>query len=425
MRTIKTYFSKNASALCLLGGTALLAISSISAAHAQYDQTLPWPKTFVGEPDFDFERGEVVEEYKKKKGGEANKYISTLNDLLSAKGIDPYIPRPRTTDIGRSKYSKDVFEQRFGTAKQNKAFREAYPDVEEGTGLEIRTRSGKIVQAQLINDTQAKTLDETNPIVFDIEVAEDGYVVEAFKTESIADTFDSLFVKKDTNGTNDEIEELEAIEGLPSYTLAVNQLPNIENASEEVVENLTEFARFLENIITQTERSKESDLRDLDFREYLSGLVLQSVARSPEKFAIINNIRFVEGDRIPITVSYKKKSADDIEKVIDTYMPSKTGLPQDIYDKYVSLKEAALKKYENDSEEKTPVTDEKFVESGEETKQEEDTLETVETEKKEPSTQEKDNNVQVINGFVKRIESRKVILSILDKEYPLHIRFAL
>lgn len=391
MRMIQTYCKKAMYLLFL--GTAFVATPS--TAFAQYEQGLPWPKTFVGEPDFDFMRDDVIEEYKKKKGGEAHKYISTLNDLLNAKGVDPYIPRPRTSDIGRSKYSKDVFEQRFGTKEENKPFREVYPDVPLGTGLEVRMRSGNIIQAKLLTDTQAQTLDSENPITFDIEVAEDGYVVETIRTESIAETFDKLFLQENGKSNDERPEDnIKETEALPSYSIAVNQLPDIETASEEVVDNLTAFAQFLENIIKQEEKSQKADLKNIDFRQYLSSLVLQSVSTSPEKYAVINDIRFIEGDRIPIRVSYTPKTREDIEKVIDTYMPSQTSLPENIYGQYVNLKNATLEQYEDEQKSQTV----QFDELGEK---------------------------QIVNGYIKRIESRRVILSILEKEYPVVIRFAL
>ena len=375
---------------------ACVAMSPFSPALAQYEeQGVPWPRTFVGEPDFDFLRGEVVDEYKKKKGAESSKYISTLDDLLNAQSIDPFVPRPRTTDMGRSKYSKDVFEQRFVQKKAYQTFREVYPDVEVGTGLEVRMRSGLSIQAKLINDHQAQTLEEENPVTFNIEVTEDGLVVEAVEAESIAETFDKLFKEDDANTEQDQQKnDASGLTGIPSYSLAVNQLPEIENASSEVKGNLTDFALFLDNIIKQTEKSQDADLKDIDFRQYLGGLVLQSVSNSPSKFAIINGRRFTEGDRIPITITYKKKGREDLEKVIDTYMPSEKGMPEDVYKQYQTLKEAALSQY---------------------------------TEKQKEAELEGDleGQKQTVSGIIKRIESRGIVLSIFDKEYTLEMKFAL
>ena len=380
----------------LLCATAFIAVTT--TAQAQFDENSAiWPKTFIGEPDFDFLRQDVIEEYKKKKGGESIKYISTLNDLLEASNIDPFIPRPRTADIGRSKYSKDVFEQRFVQKSTNKKFRAVYPDVTIGTGLEIRMQSGDIVQAKLISDTQAQTLDEENPLTFHIEVSEDGYVIEAVHTDSISDTFSKLFTSADAKVdlVSNPNEENTQLSDLPAYSLAVNQLPEIENVSEEVKENLTEFAMFLENIIKQTQRTQASDLKNIDFTKYLKGLALQTISMSPNKYVVINEMRLLEGDRIPVTISYEKKSKEDLVKVIDTYMPSEKGLPEEVYAQYLNLKTTALNAYE-----------EKQVED-------------------EVLLEEPQNKVQTVSAIIKRIESRQVILSILDKEYPIRILYAL
>ena len=66
----------------------LLLASSIFISTAAAQEGLPWPKTFVGQPDFEFLRQDVISEYERKKGDESEKYIATLKDLLTTKNID-------------------------------------------------------------------------------------------------------------------------------------------------------------------------------------------------------------------------------------------------------------------------------------------------------------------------------------------------
>lgn len=387
MRMTQISFKKGA---FLLSVFTFLGITTVS--FAQYNQTtLPWPKTFVGEPDFDYLRNEVIDEYKRKKGQELSKYVSTLDILLNAKEVDPFIPRPRTSDIGRSKYSQDIFERRFTEQKKQRAFSEVYPDIEIGTGLEVHMRSGTVIQAKLISATQAQSLKEKD-LVFDIAVAEDGLVVESIKEKSISELFNNL-LEEETPSEETAGKQTIDLQKIPS-SFNVNNLPEIDKVPEEVKENLTEFALFLDNIIKQAERSKEADLESLDLRPYLKKLILQSVSISPSKYVIINNVRFTEGDRIPLRVAYHQESEDTIENVIETYMPSKTGLPEDVYQKYVQLKETAIKSYK-DKKKALMVED------------------------------NKEEQTHIISVKIKKIESRKVIFEILGKDYPLEVKFSL
>lgn len=374
----------------------LFVVSSVfitSSAWAQ-EENLPWPKTFVGQPDFEFSRQDVVNEFQRKKGEEADKYIADLKDLLTTKNIDPYTPKPLTSDIGRSKYSRDVFEQRFGLKEQNRKFREVYPDIEVGSGLEVRLDNGLIAQAELLNDNHARLIKDNRKIT--IEVDDEGYVVEGQREKSIADSFDNLLGESNqyikSSDLNNSDEDIPDVEGLPEYHISINNLPDLDKITDEQKEGLDAFASFLENIITQATKARDADIKEINFEQELAKLSIQSIVTSPYPYTIINNQRYTEGDRIPIKISYAAKDTSEIEQLIDSYMPNEEAISDESYNQYLLLKQTALDQFN----ERTGVLGQKAK-----------------------------DDTHKVNATIKEISSRKVILDILNEQYTLEIKLVL
>jgi hypothetical protein len=364
----------------------------ISSAFAQ--EGLPWPKTFVGQPDFEFLRQDVINEYERKKGEEADKYVATLRDLLTTKDIDPFTPKPLTSDIGRSKYSRDVFEQRFGLKKQNRKFREVYPDIEIGSGLEVKLTNGLIAQAELTSDTKVRVSSDNR--VINVEVDDEGYVVEAHREQSISESFENLLGQKSQYLTSNDLslsdEDLPKISNLPEYYISIQNLPNLDKITDEQKQGLDAFASFLENIITQATKTRDADIKEIDFESELAKLSIQSIVTSPYPYAIINNSHYTEGDRIPIKITYTEKDTGEIEKLINSYMPNQDAISQESYQQYLLLKKDALKQFE----ERAGVLGQKAQ-----------------------------DDVHKINATIKEISSRKVTLDMLNEQYTLEIKLAL
>lgn len=385
MRMIQTSFN------VLLASSIFITIAH--GAIAQED-SLPWPKTFVGQPDFEFLRQDVINEYERKKGEESDKYIATLKDLLTSKDIDPFTPRPLTSDIGRSKYSRDVFEQRFGLKKQNRKFREVYPEVEVGSGLEVRLINGVIAQAELLSDNQARITADNRKVR--IEVDDEGYVIEANREKSISESFDNLLGEsnqyiKSSDLTEDD-EPLPEVTGLPEYHISINNLPNLDKITDEQKEGLDAFASFLENIITQATKARDADMKEINFESELAKLSIQSIVTSPYPYAIINNKRYTEGDRIPLKITYAEKDTSEIEQLIDSYMPNKEAISEESYKQYLILKQDALDQF---------------------------------TERAGILGQKTQGNIHKVNATIKEIKSRTVLLDMLNQEYKLEIKLAL
>lgn len=386
MRMIQTLFN-----VVLL--ITYICISLSNVAFAQ-EGSLPWPKTFVGQPDFEFLRQDVINEYERKKGEESDKYIANLKDLLTSKNIDPFVPRPLTSDIGRSKYSRDVFEQRFGLKKQNRKFREVYPDVEIGSGLEVRLTNGLIAQAELLNNNHARITADNRKIK--IEVDDEGYVIEAHSEKSISESFENLLGEKNqyikSSDLTDKESPLPEVSGLPEYHISINNLPDLDKITDEQKEGLDAFASFLENIITQATKARDADMKEINFESELSKLSIQSIVTSPYPYAIINNKRYTEGDRIPLKITYAEKDTSEIEQLIDSYMPNKDAISEGSYKQYQALKNDALGQFKDRSSI-----------LGQKTK----------------------GNIHKINATIKEILSRTVVLDMLNQEYKLEIKLAL
>lgn len=373
---------------------SILMASSMFISSAFAEEGLEWPKTFVGQPDFEFLRQDVIDEYSRKKGEEAHTYVATLRDLLTAKNIDPFTPKPLTSDIGRSKYSRDVFEQRFGLKKQNRKFREVYPDIEVGSGLEVRLSNGIIAQAELTSDTQVRVSSSNR--IMNIEVDDEGYVIEAHREQSIAESFNNLLGENNQYITSSDLsssdEDLSEISGLPEYYISINDLPNLDKITTEQRQGLDAFASFLENIITQATKTRDADMKEIDFESELAKLSIQTIVTSPYPYAIINNNHYTEGDRIPIKITYADKDTAEIEQLINSYMPNEDAISEESFQQYLMLKEDALKQF-----------DERASILG----------------------QQAQGDTHNINATIKEILSRKVMLDMLGEQYILEIKLAL
>lgn len=365
----------------------LLLSTAHTTAHAQEEivKEREWPRTFAGQPDFEFSRDQIATEFRKKKGREAGKYIATLHNLLEERDITPFDPTPITSDIGRSKYSKESFEA--WVARDNQPFREMYPDIEIGTGVNVRLINGNTVQAQLIDDNHVSLLETGRSVR--IEVTQSGDIVEYIERQNINAEFDLLFNTASNDPSNTEGE----LEGLPQFDFTHIDLPKIE-LSEADKSQFRDFKSFLENVLTQSLLEDSSNVKNRDFSPEIQNITIQSIVTSPMKYTIINHHRYNEGDRFIMRVERKEEDYKYLHALIDGYMPSQESLGEELYSQYVKVREEALKQFK----EKQVVTD------------------------ADGNLLKKTEDISVI---IKNIEKRKVTLSIFDQDYTVKIRVSL
>ena len=358
---------------------------------------IKWPRTFSGQPDFEFSKEEIIKEFVNKKGDDSTNYLGYIGDLVKDKKIDPFVPKPRTSDIGRSKYSQGNYQNKFRDLGLS-SIGVAMPDVKAGDTITIERITGSKVKAKYIGGDKAqvsKSKEELN-----IAVTSTRKIIEISQEESLVFSENNTFIE--LGSFKEEKIELPKVEGLPKFSLSVNQLPRIANISQQDKVDLSDFASFLENIITQASNERSADIQEKDYTRELRNTTIQSIVTSPNKYVIINNLRYGVGDRFPLYIKVKAKGTVDIEKLIKAYMPKKNKTPKDLYEQYVQLKENAIIQYKESIGE-APTKDDK-----------------------DSKKQEKTNtDLHKINVTIKDIQKKKVIISIFENEYPLKLMIAL
>lgn len=373
---------QNYSKKALLSTCGLLILLSANPVGAQESA---WPRTFAGQPDFEFTRENIADEFRRKKGREAYKYIATLGTILQEREIDPFEPTPVTADIGRSKYSQESFEA--WVASDNQPFRSVYPDIAIGTGVNVKLTNGQTVQAQLVDDNHVLPLDSDRKVR--IEVTQGGDIVEYIERQNIAAEFDQLFStnSKSISSTDDELD------GLPQFDFTNIELPEIELSDAEK-DQFEDFKEFLQTVLAQSLVNDNSNIKNRDFTPEVRNIFIQSIVTSPMKYAIINHRRYNVGDRFIMRVEKKEEDSLYLSSLIDVYLPKKDTLEEKLYEQYLKVKEEAIKQFK----EKQNKTDE------------------------DGNLLKKTEDVSVI---IKEIERKKVVISIFDRDYPLHIRISL
>lgn len=238
---------------------AVVAISS-TPVLAQQTESLSWPKTFSGQPDFDFKRGEILKEFDEKGGidGVDIKELATMKRLLQTTIIDPFKPHNL-----------------------------------EGTLKDTPEDNNKINKAALA----------------------------------------ALFGEIPDNITKSDAQNYDT------------QLPGFEQKSNV---DLTEFSTFLENVINQKVKLNKTTLKERDFTDDLNRLIIQSIATSPVKYIIINNDKFNVGDRFLLPIQSKIYDSE-IEALLAPYLPQPESFSEEVYQKYVDIKNEAIARYKSEN----------------------------------------------------------------------------
>lgn len=235
----------------------IFAIIAIFTVNTAFSKNLPWPKTFSGQPDFDFNRDDLIKELKEKGDIISNKKATqaTMKRLLQTTIINPFSHQVTETAI---------------TSKQNKINKDAL--------------------AELFGD-----------------------IPENIKTGN----------QSKNNAT------------LPGY-----------NKNKSI--DLTEFADFLNNIIKQRVKLNKERMKGRDFSNDLNKITIQSIVTSPIKYTIINNNRFRIGDRFLIPIQ-SKIFYSEIDALLAPYIPQPESFSEDVYKKYVDIKNKTIEKYKSEN----------------------------------------------------------------------------
>ncbi len=173
-----------------------------------------------------------------------------------------------------------------------------------------------------------------------------------------------------------------------SISTPAQQDATLPDVLADALLDVSEFKAVLETAAHSAVRKARVNLKKYDFRADLARLTLQAVVRSPNKYAIINQHRYTEGDRLHITVPVQI-NADDIKMALNAHMPPQSALPPERYAQYVKTRDEVMTEF---------------------------------------NTEQNAGNIkrsQRVAVKIKRIESRKVILNIDGKDYDLEIKYRL
>lgn len=208
-------------------------------------------------------------------------------------------------------------------------------------------------------------------------------------------TLDDILTQKTTvtplqlEAPNPRLETAQP-DDLPTTSIATPTTPDatLPDVVADALLDVSEFKKVLEVAAQSAVRKARVNLNKYDFRPDLARLTLQAVVTSPNQYAIINQHRYGVGDRLHITVPVQI-SEDDIKTALNAHMPPASALPPERYAQYETTRQDVLTAF------------------------------------KAEQSAGKIRRTQRVPVQIKRIESRKVILSINGKDYDLEIKYRL
>lgn len=139
-----------------------------------------------------------------------------------------------------------------------------------------------------------------------------------------------------------ENAEISALDNLDEYTTDTNELPDL--AEETPVLDLSEFRSHLYKLVEDTIQNATLNDTQLNMAQELQRIVIQTIALSPQKYAIVNNQRVHEGQKfmLPITLT---TTPDTINTVLNKALPPKHLLLPETYALYQELKDEVASDY--------------------------------------------------------------------------------
>ena len=276
----------------------LLLVLMAASAHAQTKRA-EWPRTFSGQPDFDFERHEILADRQKalQEGKELVNDVPPghMEDLLLETDIDPFKP-----------------------------------------GEEVNTEGA---------ETALLTLEG-------------------------------------------EEKNIEALDELADFKVKSSELPTLKE--KKVIIDLDEFRHHLEKIVDATVADAEPVSETFSIESNLQHVTVQSIVSQPNKYTIINNRRYREGDqftiKMPIIIPHEV-----IAEEIAQNMPTPEDLPEETFKLYDAIRKEML----------------------------------ADLQKERTSRPERFITTYPIHVIIKEIIHRKVLVSVQGEEHELAIKFAL
>lgn len=114
----------------------------------------------------------------------------------------------------------------------------------------------------------------------------------------------------------------------------VQQLPELEKVETL---DLDEFKTLLENALSEGLKNAPPRYEEINFGAELKRIKINSIVLSPEKYVILNNRKYREGESIIIRIKMPP-AVDQILAQLDTLMPDKESMPEENYKRYSDVR---------------------------------------------------------------------------------------
>lgn len=155
--------------------------------------------------------------------------------------------------------------------------------------------------------------------------------------------------------------------------------------------NLDEFRHYLESLIAEPPVEVKPNYSEEDIKQALKKVSINTLAVKPLAYVVVNKNKFRIGDRFSLAMPPVKR-VSNIEMLIENQMPDKSEVSEEVYKKFVDIRDQALLAYQ---------------------------------ERQQAYLKKTGAHKHNISVIVKDIKHRKLIVSVRGKDYVIPIRLAL
>ncbi len=361
-----------------------------ASTHAQ---SLEWPNTFTGQPDFEFTRGDIVKEIQEKRPESFSVLTGNLDRSLNTQGVNPF--EPKTSQNLIDIYSRYNENESVAITREKNPVPQSYV----GTRQRIFLRTGETAGANIVLKDGEVAAMLSNGKVLPVELAPNNTIVEYVastqisKEEIINKKFQDLFAGEGLfSDTQINLQDIDnRLAGLQTYQVK-GQLPDFYKDAKGRL-SPAEFKRFLERLLRQTLQKEQDQLNMQDFTQDIKKIKIDSIVTSPFKYAVLDGEKYSEKERFFLSVQRPQGQNTNFRAIVEQYLPPKDSMDKGMYQSFVNEASNVIEQYEA----------ELGIKSGAATRM----------------------ATHKIGVTVKEIGHRKVILTIGDKDYPIKINLAL
>ncbi|MFZ2620121.1 MAG: hypothetical protein WAX89_04540 [Alphaproteobacteria bacterium] len=274
--------------ICSNAFLLLLAATAASSAYAQTaspttpttqastarssaaSSRMEWPKTFTGQPDFDFVRDDVLKERQRKKenGEDVGGELPTWRDLLQVKRIDTFMPKLIISSteplLGYDATAEDQPEEEPTPANE-------LPKVEAVADLDLEE-----FKAQL-QDALDTAIKKAKPHYEEVNVAAEVQRIQVSTISTSPLKYAMLNNKKYKEGEH-LLLQVRTMPSLEEVTFAINQ--TMPDAASMNAESYAAYAKLRDNVLTDFTNKRQTSPDMFVTKHPLKVLVKRIASRS-------------------------------------------------------------------------------------------------------------------------------------------------